>query len=169
MIRITIRPKVIFQRVELSAHDFSAKCVPGKQCWRYFNDMFFCYSVTNNIWLCCAIITKLNLTHWGRVTHICIGKLTIIGSDNGLLPGWRQAIIWNNARILLIGALGTNFSEILIEILPFSFTKMSLKVSAILSRPQCVKRSWRSCEISSAILKNRTQRLVQYKDGFFPV
>ena len=29
------------------------------------------------------------LTHWGRVTHICIGKLTIIGSDNGLLPGRR--------------------------------------------------------------------------------
>ena len=56
------------------------------------------------------------LTHWGRVTHICIGKLTIIGSDNGLLPGRRQAIIWTNDGILLIGPLGTNFSEILIEI-----------------------------------------------------
>ena len=32
-------------------------------------------------------------THWGRVTHICISKLTIIGSDNGLSPGRRQAII----------------------------------------------------------------------------
>ena len=38
------------------------------------------------------------------------------GSDNGLSPGWRQAIIWTNAGILLIGPLGTNFSEILIEI-----------------------------------------------------
>ena len=34
------------------------------------------------------------LTHWGRVTHICVGKLTIIASDNGLSPGRRQAIIW---------------------------------------------------------------------------
>ena len=31
------------------------------------------------------------LTHWGRVTHICVGKLTIIGSDIGLSPGRRQA------------------------------------------------------------------------------
>ena len=34
------------------------------------------------------------LTHWGRVMHICISKLTIIGSDNGLSPRRRQAIIW---------------------------------------------------------------------------
>ena len=73
---------------------------------------------------------QCSLTHWGRVTHICIVKLTIIGSDNGLSPGWRQAIIWTNAGILLIGPLGTNFSENLIEILTFSFTKMRLKVSA---------------------------------------
>ena len=33
------------------------------------------------------------LTHWGRVTHICVSKLTIIGSDNGLSPGRRQANI----------------------------------------------------------------------------
>ena len=57
--------------------------------------------------------TELNvLTHWGRVTHICVGKLIIIGSDNGLSPGRRQAIIWTNAGILLIGLSGTTFSEI---------------------------------------------------------
>ena len=33
------------------------------------------------------------LTHWGRVTHICVSKLIIIGSDNGLSPSRRQAII----------------------------------------------------------------------------
>ena len=33
------------------------------------------------------------LTHWDRVTHICVSKLTIIASDNGLSPGRRQAII----------------------------------------------------------------------------
>ena len=47
---------------------------------------------------------------------MCFNKLTIIGSDNGMLSGRRQAIIWTNAGILLIGPLGTNFSEILIEI-----------------------------------------------------
>ena len=50
------------------------------------------------------------------MTHICVGKLSILASDNGLSPGRRQAIIWTNAGILLIGPLGTNFSEILIEI-----------------------------------------------------
>ena len=75
------------------------------------------------------------LTHWGRATHICVGKLTIIGSDNGLSPGRRKAIIWTNAGILLIGPLGTNFSEISIKILTFSFTKMRLKVSSAKWRP----------------------------------
>ena len=56
------------------------------------------------------------LTHWGRVTHIYVSKLTIIGSDNGLSPGRRQAIIWTIAGILLIGPLGANFREILIGI-----------------------------------------------------
>ena len=70
------------------------------------------------------------LTHWGRVTHICLGKLTTIGSDNGLSPERRQAIIWTNAGILLIGPLGTNFSEILIEIQTFSLKKIHLKMSS---------------------------------------
>ena len=62
------------------------------------------------------------------MTHICVSKLTIIGSDNGLSPGRRQAIIWTNAGILLIGPSGANFSEILIEIDTFSFKKMHLKM-----------------------------------------
>ena len=39
-------------------------------------------------------VFQVDLIHWGRVTHICIGNLTIIGSDNDLSPGRRQAIIW---------------------------------------------------------------------------
>ena len=70
--------------------------------------------------------------------HICISKLTIIGSDNGLSPDRRQAIIWTNAVLLLIEPLGTNFSEILIEILTFSFKKMPLKVSSGKWRPFCL-------------------------------
>ena len=78
------------------------------------------------------------LTHWGWVTHICVGKLTIIGSDNGLLPGRRQAIIWTSAGILSIGPLGTNFSEILIRIQTFSFKEMHLKLSSAKWRPFCL-------------------------------
>ena len=77
-------------------------------------------------------------SHWGRVMHICVSNLTIIDSDNGLLPGWRQAIIWTNARILFIGPLGTNFSEILIGIHTFSFKKIHLKMSSAEWRPFCL-------------------------------
>ena len=79
-----------------------------------------------------------NLTHWGRVMHICVGNLTIIGSDNGLSPCRRQAIIWTNAGILLIGPLGTNFSEILIGIQTFSFKKLHLKTSSAKWRLFCL-------------------------------
>ena len=78
------------------------------------------------------------LTHWGRVTHICVSKHTIIGSNNGLSPGRRQAIIWTNAGILLIGTLGTKFSEILIENRIFSFKKIGLNVSSTKWRPFCL-------------------------------
>ena len=83
------------------------------------------------------------LTHWGWVTHICVGNLTIIGSGNGLSPDRRQAITWSNVVILLIGPLGTNFSEMLIEIHIFfiqesPFENVVWKMAAILSRPQCV-------------------------------
>ena len=80
----------------------------------------------------------LFLTHWGRVTHVCVSKLTNIVSDNGLSPGRRQAIIWTNAGILLIGPLGTNSSEILIGIRTFWLKKMRLKVSSAKWRPFCL-------------------------------
>ena len=47
-----------------------------------------------------------NLTHWGWVMLICVNKLTIIGSDNGLLPGQHQAIIWTNGGMMLTGPSG---------------------------------------------------------------
>ena len=82
--------------------------------------------------------SMIRLTHWGRVTHICVGNLTIIGSDNGLSPDRRQAIIWNNAGISLIGPLWTNFSEIVIKIHTFSFKKMHLKMLSGKWQPSCL-------------------------------
>ena len=65
----------------------------------------------------------VQLTHWGRVTHICIGKLIIIGSDNGLSPDRRQAIIWTNAGLLSIGPLRTHFSDNLFKFKNFHWRK----------------------------------------------
>ena len=97
---------------------------------------------------CCGLTSQVSfrvlhlqfhsLTHWGQATHIWVSKLTIIASDNGLSPGRRQAIIWNNAGILSIGLFGTKFSEILIEILTFSLKKMRLKVSSAKWWPFCL-------------------------------
>ena len=87
------------------------------------------------------------LTHWGRVTHICVGKSTIIGSDNGLSPDRRQAIIWTNVGILLIRPLGTYFSEILTGIQTFSFNKMHLKMSSAKWRPFCLGLNVLKCNL----------------------
>ena len=106
--------------------------------------------IQNSIWqtvlMCCwSVFCNMQhrndaggiLTHYGRMTHICLSKLAIIGSHNGLSPIWRQAFIWTNNVILLNGPLGTNFSEILIEIHIFSFKKMLLKMSSEKRRPFC--------------------------------
>ena len=46
-----------------------------------------------------AICPGLNiLTHWDRKTYKCVTK-----------PDRRQAIIWTNAQIMLIGPLGMHF------------------------------------------------------------
>ena len=72
------------------------------------------------------------------MTHICVGNLTIIGSDNDLTPTRRQDIDWTNAGILLIGPLGTIFNEILGKFLAFSFKKKRLNVSSAKWRPFCL-------------------------------
>ena len=60
--------------------------------------------------------------------HVFVGKLTIIGSDNG--------------EIILIGPLGTKFRKILIEIQTFSFEENPFEndVCKMLSRPRRVKQ-----------------------------
>ena len=92
--------------------------------WEIVNALVAGVPTELNIQMSASTPPRPPLTHWGRVTHICVSKLIMIGSDNGLSPDRRQAIIWTNAGLLLIGPLGTNVSDILIEILEFSFKKM---------------------------------------------
>ena len=78
-------------------------------------------------------IIKILLTHWGRVAHICVRKLAIIDSDNGLTPGRCQAIIcWN----ILNGALGNKLQwnlhrNLYIFIQENVFENVVLKMTAI--------------------------------------
>ena len=99
--------------------------------WAYFEGSHSCLWVMSNH----AFHRMSNVieAEW----HICVSKLTIIGSVNGLSPGRRQAIIWTNAGILLIRPLATNFSEISIKIHTFSFKKMHLKMLSGKCRPFC--------------------------------
>ena len=89
---------------------------------------------------------------------ICVSKLTIIDSDNGLLPGRRQVIIWTNAGILLIAPQGMNFNEIQIEIRTFSFKKTRLKMLSrkwcpfcfglnVISDMEKISMSWHHCDM----------------------
>ena len=101
----------------------------------YISNTTLSLPLTLNLWVpyyCGA------LSYWGQVTHICVSKLTIIGSDIGLSPGGRQAIIWTNAGILLIGPFGTNFNETSIDIHTFSFKKIHLKLSSGKWQPFCL-------------------------------
>ena len=80
------------------------------------------------------------LTPWGRATHICVGKLTTISSDNGLSPGRRQVIIWNYCWNIVKWNLEWNFnrnSNIFIQ--ENAFQNVVWEMASILSRPQCVK------------------------------
>ena len=111
------------------------------QC--YFISLGFAVRILNEgvmftvlFWIFSIVVPLLTL--WGRVTHICLGKLINIGSDNGLKPGRRQAIVWTIAGILLIRPLWRNFSEFLIIIHTFSFNKMHLKMPSAKWHPFCL-------------------------------
>ena len=108
----------------------------------------------------------LVLTHWGRVMHICVSKLTIIDSENGLSPGRRQAIIWTNAGVnkTLRNKLQWNInwnSNIFIN--KNAFESVFCEMASILSLPQCVnishclslricRRRWRRTSPQSSVL-----------------
>ena len=88
--------------------------------------------------------------------HIYVSRLDIIGPDNGLSPGHRQAIIWTNAEILPIWHLGTNFSEMLIKVYTFSFKKMHVTMLSAKRWPFCLGLS---------VLKPNLTSCCQQADG----
>ena len=109
-------------------------------CLKWHGDAGFLVNLT--LWCLLTIIVKSFVDVLNSLgpsdAFICVSKLNIIGSDDGLSPIRRQAIIWTTAGILLIRPLRTNFSEIFIEVYTFSFKKMHSKMSSGKWRPFCL-------------------------------
>ena len=106
-----------------------------------------CYHALCCLSVCPTLVTAA-LTHRGRVTYICVSKLTVTGEDNGNSPARHQAIIWTNAGILLIGPkeklqwnLNRN-SHIFIQ--ENAFENVVWKLAATLSLPQYANISYGS-------------------------
>ena len=95
---------------------------------------------------------------------MCVFILTIIGPDNNLSPSTRQIIIWNNAWTMLIGTLGTNFSDIVNVTRMFSFKKLLLKISSGKWRPFCLGLN--QLKQVPVFLEQRKQLLLRY-DCYF--
>ena len=77
-------------------------------------------------------------THGDRVTHICVSKIIIIGSDNGLVPDLN--LCWNIVNWSLGNKLQWNFdqnSNIVIQ--ENACVNILWKLAVILSPPQRVK------------------------------
>ena len=98
----------------------------------------------------------MRLTDWGRVTHICVSKLIIIGAD---IDG-AKAIIWTSAGIIVNwtpgGKLQWHFnrnSNIFIQ----AFENVLCEVSSVLCRPQCVQ-SYNS----TAVIYNKVNSIYRY-------
>ena len=95
-----------------------------------------------------VIMISEMLTHWGRVTHICVGKLTIISTDNGLSPERRQAIIWTKVQTSVKLSeprykFQWNFNrKSIVFIQENALENVVCEMAAILSRPQCVNWTW---------------------------
>ena len=91
------------------------------------------------MWLVCCLST-----HWGRVTHICVNKLSILGSDNGLAPTRHYLKqCWIIFNCTLRNKLQWNFnrnSNIFIH--ENAFESVVCEMAFILSRPQCVNEVW---------------------------
>ena len=68
------------------------------------------------------------LVPFGRMPSICVSKLTIIISDNGLSPGRRQAIIWTNACWSIVNWTPRNKIHVAPEKCGGNFTSLYFKV-----------------------------------------
>ena len=128
----------VFYLCKYFVHDWCYSHMQWYQwVWNVINNFEFYLWVSHNLDFQWITIIR-TLTHWGWMKHICGSKLIIIVSDNGLLLGRCQAILWTNDRILSTKPLGTYFREILIKIHTFPFKKIYLKMLSVKLWPFCL-------------------------------
>ena len=84
----------------------------------------------------CPVIARAQLISTLCHIYASVNRVSI-GSDNSLSPILCQSIICTNAGLLSIEPLEINFSEILMKIQTFSFSKIHLKISSPEWRPFC--------------------------------
>ena len=111
--------------------------------WQGFPWLTFSVKIDNFLYKSCLL--HVLLTHWGRVTHICVSKLTIICSDNGLSPAaWSAPShylnqCWDIVNWTLGNKLQWNHNRNLYIFIQENTQKNVVwEMAAILSRPQCV-------------------------------
>ena len=80
-----------------------------------------------------------------------------MGSDNGLLPVWCQAIISTNHGLLLIVHIETNFSEIYVK--HFSYKQMNVKMLPAKGRPFCLGMNVLNTDSLGKHMQKKTLRL----------
>ena len=80
-------------------------------------------------WINCitSVIHRSVFTHWGRVTHICVSKLTITVSDNVLSSGRRQTLLKLKCR-LRNGGHFVSASMYRVEYIPCNISDRWLKM-----------------------------------------
>ena len=113
-------------------HACTPKCqIFSHIAWTNKADQSICYCLLCS--LTEVIVCDIQiLTHWGLTTHICVGNLTITGSDYGLsAPSHHLSQFCNIVN-------WTNFNRILFEIREFWYRKINVKMSSVKSRLFCL-------------------------------
>ena len=156
---------------------------PHDICYR--NKLIICLRLPF-FWMCVSVsvcLSPSDLSHFSlplAVTHTHKHTISLLSPyiylctcvrimilANGLSPGRCRAIIWTNAGILLIGTLGTNFSEIVITIEKFSFKKMHLNMYSGKWKPLClglnvITHSLDSKHLYQCVDKNTNQCVLEW-------
>ena len=143
------------EKVSIWWRHHETSCMSWKNMWHYqhiINGVHFCtlpfdgvlyfiLEVEYVISMMWYQIAPCFLNNWGRVTHICVNKVSIVDSDNGLVPGGVNKC-WNIVDWTLRNRIHWTFNQnsyIFIQENPFK--NVVWKMAAILSRPRCVKRN----------------------------
>ena len=106
--------------------------------------LLYLFQFSIEVWGTAYPTYRGRLSHWGRVTHMCVSALTSIGSDNGLA--------WDIVDWVLRNKLQWKFNRNSYFSWKKVFENVVWNIVPILSRAQCVNR------ISNSMRYNKSFR-----------